>query len=309
MNNSGFLHYLTPWEASPTLVVIFVLSGLLFFLGSRKMRLTWGRIALFWTGWIILYLSLHTQADYYAERVFFAHRIQHVILHHLGPLLVMLAYPGQVMLRGLPFACRYQWRRLGRTVFGRFILALITNKVLIPILFVMMVLFWLIPIVQFYAMLDWRLYRFMNWSVVITGFMYWNLILDRRPCVPHPITAKTWLGKLWQRFVLPGKPAVMTVRERIVSPILTMIPQMAVGIWMVFTPINLYPLFELCGRAVSISSLADQSLGAFIMWVPAALVETFGFVIALYHGMQLSARGRLIRAQRAQEVTTQPYKH
>ena len=65
-------------------------------------------------------------------------------------------------------------------------MAVLTNKIFVPALFVFLVLVWLLPSVQFYSMLDWRLYRLMNWSVVISGFMYWNLILTgvpaRRPC-------------------------------------------------------------------------------------------------------------------------------
>ena len=66
-------------------------------------------------------------------------------------------------------------------------MAVLTNKIFVPALFVFLVLVWLLPSVQFYSMLDWRLYRLMNWSVVISGFMYWNPILTgvparRRPC-------------------------------------------------------------------------------------------------------------------------------
>ena len=136
----------------------------------------------FWSGWL-LYLSMHTRLDYYAERMFFIHRAQHLVLHHLGPLLVMAAFPGQVMRAGLPMAWRLRLRDFLRTG-SRATVAVLTNKIFVPALFVFLVLVWLLPSVQFYSMLDWRLYRLMNWSVVISGFMYWNLILDRRPSPP-----------------------------------------------------------------------------------------------------------------------------
>ncbi|WP_236620604.1 cytochrome c oxidase assembly protein [Basilea psittacipulmonis] len=295
------LHLLVPWEFSPTLLVLFLLSAVLFWRGSRVMTISIWRPILFWSGWLLLYLSMHTQLDYYAERVFYIHRIQHVILHHLSPLMIMASYPGQVMMRGMPFTIRYRFRSLKHTLLGKCLIGLMTNKVLVPFLFVFLVLVWLIPKVQFYAMLDWQLYRLMNWSVVLTGFMYWNLILDRRPSIPRKITAKHPIGRFFQRFVLGGHPAVMSVTERILSPIFTMLPQLIVGIWIVLTTTNLYPLFELCGRAVNISSMDDQRLGAFILWVPAALVETFGLVVALMNYLSLSSKGRLARANRAKE--------
>jgi len=132
------------------------------------------------------------------------------------------------------------------------------------------VLIWLLPSVQFYSMLDWRLYRLMNWSVVVSGIMYWNLILDRRP----------------------APPAVMSPGGRVISPILTMVPQMVAGAVIAFTERDLYPLFELCGRALDMSAQTDQSLGGLTLWIPAAMVEVIGLMVALRTVMRLSAQER-----------------
>jgi len=130
--------------------------------------------------------------------------------------------------------------------------------------------------VQFYSMLDWRLYRFMNWSVVISGFMYWNLILDRRP----------------------SPPAVLSPGGRIISPVLTMVPQMVVGAIITFTEYDLYPIFDLCGRAIpGMTALTDQAIGGLTMWVLAGFVEVFGLLFALATLMRLSAKNRLPNKQ------------
>ena len=80
-----WLGWLIPWEFSPTLVALFALSATLFVRGTKVRRVTKARQAFFWLGWVALYLSLHTMLDYYAERMFFMHRIQHLVLHHMGP--------------------------------------------------------------------------------------------------------------------------------------------------------------------------------------------------------------------------------
>ena len=205
--------WLTPWEFSPALILCFVAGIVLFVRGLRAHRVSAARQWLFWVGLVVLYLSMHTRIDYYAERLFFAHRLQHLVLHHLGPLLIMGAYPGQVLRAGLPMPARVWLKNFRQTTTGRFTEGLLTNKFLVPFLFVFLVVIWLIPTIQFYSMLDWRLYRFMNWSVVITGFLYWNLILDRRP----------------------SPPAVMAPGARIISPVITMVPQMVVGAVITFT--------------------------------------------------------------------------
>lgn len=274
------LGWLVPWELSPTLVVAYVAAIVLFVRGQRVHRVTFARQFLFWTGMVLLYLSLHTQLDYYAERMFFMHRIQHLVLHHLGPLLVMAAFPGAVMRAGLPLAWRVRLRSVLRAAIGRVLVAVCTNKYLVPALFVFLVLVWLIPSVQFYSMLDWRLYRLMNWSVVISGLMYWNLILDRRP----------------------SPPAAMTPGGRVISPVLTMAPQMVAGAVIAFTERDIYPLFELCGRAIAMSAQTDQTIGGLTMWIPAALVEVFGLLVALGTLMRLSGKGRLRAQDRAVRI-------
>lgn len=264
--------WLTPWEFSPTFVLVFIVAAGLFVRGAFVHRVTVARQILFWLGMVLLYLSLHTRIDYYAERMFFIHRLQHLVLHHLGPLLIMGAYPGQVMRAGLPLAWRGRLRDFRRTGWGRGLVAVLTNKYLIPTAFVFLVLIWLVPTIQFYSMLDWRLYRLMNWSVTISGILYWNLILDRRT----------------------SPPAAMSPGGRVFSPILTMTPQMLAGAVLTFSTHDIYPIFDLCGRAIpGISAQSDQVLGGLIMWVPAAMVEVSGLMFALATLMRLSGKNRL----------------
>jgi putative membrane protein len=190
----------------------------------------------------------------------------------------MGAYPGQVLRAGLPMSWRLRLRDFRQSKPGRILIAVLTNKILVPLLFVVLVLGFLIPSVQFYSMLDWRLYRFMNWSVVISGFMYWNLILDRRP----------------------SPPAVLSPGGRIISPVITMVPQMVVGAIITFTEYDLYPIFDLCGRAIpGMTAVMDQAIGGLTMWVLAGFVEVFGLLFALATLMRLSAKNRLPNKQDA----------
>lgn len=280
------LAWLVPWEFSPTLIATMLAAGWLFLRGQRVHRPNAVRQALFWTGMALLYLSLHTRVDYYAERMFFVHRVQHLVLHHLGPLVLMAAYPGSVIRAGLPLRWRARLRAWLASAPGRAVQAACTNPIFVPALFVFLVLIWLLPTVQFYSMLDWRLYRIMNWSVVISGLMYWNLILDRRP----------------------SPPAAMSPGGRVVSPILTMAPQMVAGAVIAFTERDLYPIFELCGRAIPMSAQTDQSIGGLTMWIPAAMTEVAGLLVALGNLMRLSTRGRWrsARQRRADAARRQP---
>ena len=269
------LEWLVPWEFSPTLVASFIVAIVLFVRGQRVHHVTLARQVYFWSGMVLLYLSMHTRLDYYAERMFFIHRAQHLVLHHLGPLLVMAAFPGQVMRAGLPMAWRLRLRDFLRTGTGRATVAVLTNKIFVPALFVFLVLVWLLPSVQFYSMLDWRLYRLMNWSVVISGFMYWNLILDRRPSPPAAMSPG---GRDFAHHhhgaADGGGRRHRLLRKRPLSLVRAVRPR------------------------VAMSAQTDQTIGGLTMWIPAALVEVVGLMMALGTLMRLSAKGRLRKADR-----------
>ena len=273
------LSYLIPWEPSPPLVLLFIAAIALYLRGSLRQRVSVGRQGSFWTGTIVLYLSLHTRLDYYAEHEFFIHRIQHLILHHLAPLMVMSGFPGPVMWKGLPLAWRMRLRAWGRTKTLRTFKAIALNPGVVTFAFVLSVLIWLVPSIQFVSMLDWRLYHFMNWSVTITGLVYWWMLLDHRP----------------------APPARMKAGLRVLSPVITMSPQILAGAYIAFSQHDLYPVFDLCGRAFGgITQAMDQSIGGLVMWVPAALLEAVGGLIALRNWMQLSERKRLPQKRKPQ---------
>ncbi|RKP50558.1 cytochrome c oxidase assembly protein [Trinickia fusca] len=261
------ISFLKPWEASYGLVAICLLAAILFARGSHRAQMTVARRVAFWTGLALFYLSLHTKVDYYAEHEFFVHRLQHLVLHHLAPLLVMAAYPGSALRAGLPFAWRRALRRWQRSRCTRVAAAVLLNPAFVSAAFIVSVLVWLIPSVQFVSMLDWRIYLFMNWSVAASGLLYWWLILDHRPSPPSR-----------------ARPGL-----RVLSPVITMTPQILAGAVITFTTRDLYPVFTLCGRAfTSLPPSLDQSLGGLIMWVPAAVLETIGAMMALRHLMRLS---------------------
>lgn len=148
----------------------------------------------FWFGLTALYVALHTRLDYFFEHEFFMHRLQHLVLHHLGPFFIALSYPGAALRAGIPFTWRQRWLRPAlNTAPARILFKVIFNPVVAVVLFVGLIYFWLLSPIHFKAMLDWRLYRVMNWSMVIDGLLFWWLVLDSRPApraararAPHP---------------------------------------------------------------------------------------------------------------------------
>ncbi|NNM60558.1 MAG: cytochrome c oxidase assembly protein [Steroidobacteraceae bacterium] len=272
------LYGLLPWEFSPTVILVVAATAIAYGRGSiRRPCGVWRQIA-FWSGLALIYIALQTQVDYYAEREFFIHRLQHLVLHHLGPFLIMLASPGPALRAALPLAWRIRLRRgFSRLPALRILLDVLLNPWVAAFMFFGIIYLWLWPSLHFIAMLDWRIYRLMNWSVTVDGLLFWWLVLDRRP---HP-------------------PARLAPGVRVFISLIVAVPQILIGAYITFTRRDLFPLYDLCGRAFAgISALRSQQIGGLILWIPSAMMSVLGALVAMSHWISLSSRGRL-RGRRA----------
>ena len=275
--------WLIPWEPSPTVVVCVTVAAWLYLRGTLRSPMTapWPRQFAFWLGLAVIYIGLHTHLDYYAEHEFFVHRLQHLGLHHLGPFLIALAYPGATLRRGLPLAWRVRAVVPVQCSWPvRWMFNVLLNPFVAAVLFFGLIWFWLWPAVHFDAMLDWRLYRVMNWSMAVDGLLFWWLILDPRPRPPARLA--------------PG--------VRVLVALAVMIPQILIGAYITFAHGDLYPIYALCGRAFGgITPATDQYLGGLILWIPSSMMSVIGALLAFRHWLRLSTRGRLVYQRRWKE--------
>lgn len=214
------------------------------------------RIVIYFLGIALIYVVLQTRFEYMAQHMFFLNRVQHIVMHHLGPFLIALAWPGAVIARGMP-----AW--LKRLVTARPILIvrdIVQQPFIAAFLFVGLIALWLTPSVHFVAMIDPQLYRIMNWTMVGDGILFWFLILDPRPSPPAPVSHAA----------------------RIITSVLVMFPQIVIGAMITFAHSDLYGFYDWCGRLYpSIGPIDDQTYGGLIVWIPAAMMSIAGMVAAL----------------------------
>jgi putative membrane protein len=209
-------------------------------------------------GVVAVYAVVQTHFDYMAQHEFFLNRVQHIFMHHLGPFLIALAWPGDALYRGVPAPLR----RVGDFAPLRVVLRITQQPVVSGLLFVGLIYLFLIPAVQFHAMLDWRLYAIMNWSMIGDGLLFWFLVLDPRP--------KEQSGAAFG--------------IRLLLPFAVMFPQIGVGAYIAFSPGGLYPYYELCGRLfASVPPATDQHIGGIVAWIPGAMMSAISFLVVLNH--------------------------
>jgi putative membrane protein len=238
-----------PWELSPTVLVAIALALTLYTVGTRRAEppAPYSRRIAFYVGLFLIYCALQTSWDYYASHMFFVHRLQHFILHDVGPALLAASAPAAALSNGLP---RWLRQRVTQAIAW---LHPVTRVIFDPwtatALYVASLIIWIWPSVHFDVMLSERLYRLMNWSVVLGDLPFWWLVLDPRP---HPLARVKGGYRLLMLFVV-------------------MLPMMLAGAILGLSRRDLYPVYGICGRFAPISPVTDQQLGGLIIWIPSSI--------------------------------------
>ncbi|WP_165779821.1 cytochrome c oxidase assembly protein [Mesorhizobium sanjuanii] len=246
----------TPEYLATALVLLWFMQGL----SSGAAMPIWRRVA-FLTGLGLIYAVLQTHFEYCSQHMFFLNRIQHVVMHHLGPFLIALGGAGETIRRGMPAPLR-------QAITAKPVVAamrILQQPFLAALIFSGSFAFWLIPSVHFRAMLDPRLYAVMNWTMVLDGILFWSLVLDPRPKPPARVSHGT----------------------RIALSVGVMFPQIVMGAIVSLSPRDLYPYYNLCGRIFpSMGAINDQHIGGLIIWIPPAMMSVVGMLVVL-NGLRL----------------------
>lgn len=249
-----------PWDFSWPAFLAAGFALLWFLRGLRRIQATrrfppW-RTACFLLGLASIYGVLLTHFDYVAQHMFVLNRVQHAVMHHVGPFLIALSWPGEIMALGIPspaLRCCTSKPVLRSLRF-------LQQPVLAVVLFEGLLILWLVPAIMFRAMFDWLLYGIMNASMVIDGLLFWFLVLDPRPVPQAPIGFFT----------------------RLALAFLIIFPQIGIGTALGLAQHDLYPSFSMCGRVFpNIGPLSDQQMGGLVLWIPAGMMSAFAAVLIM----------------------------
>ncbi len=262
---TDLLRLLSPYDFSPTVLMATLLAAALFALGQRRARRMGtpfgiGRGLAFWTGLGLTYAVLQTPIDYLAQHMFWVHRGQHLVLHHMGPFLMLLGRPHTVMGRALPRHLREGWLvPFWHHPVIQGLYRFLQNPLIASLLFVGLIYFWLIPSVHFAAMLSEPYYHAMNWSMVVEGLLFWWLVLDPRSRAQGGWGFGVRMLMVWG--IMP--------------------PQILIGAYIALSDQILFEVYNICGRAWPITPIADQQLGGLITWIPASMMSVVAALIVL----------------------------
>lgn len=253
------------WTFEPDIVISTFLIFLVYGLGMFRRRSVgdslqiWRHIS-FVAGIATVYLSLESPLDGIADHLFWGHQIQHFLLRMAGPMLIALSMPQAMLISGLPSALR----RGALAPFAsngvlRLLFSTLTNAWVVTALFIAALFVWQYPPLHDAAILNDRIHYIMHITMLAAGLLFWWRIFDMRP-PPVGLGYGSRLMMLW----------------------VTMLAQIGLGAYLTLKSELLYPAYDVVGRLFGINPLTDEVTGAFIIWVPSAMMLLVSAILIIH---------------------------
>jgi putative membrane protein len=253
------------WTLTADIVIPTALVALIYTAGMlRRAAATegprWPRHLLFFGGLAAVFLALQSPIDPIAERLFFIHQTQHLLLRMVGPLLLALAWPQGILIAGTPAAVR---RTLLTPVVGngavRQVFRFATQPIVVTAIFIASLYVWQIPRLHNVALLNETIHYLMHATMLLAGLIFWWRIFDMRPA-PQGLHYGARLMILW----------------------IVILSNIILGAYTTLKSTVLYGAYDVTGRLFDVRPLTDEQLGGVIIWIPSSMMCLIAVLIVIH---------------------------
>lgn len=247
--------------AATILTAIIYTRGWLAIRKTRPAQFPDWRLAAFLSGLAILWLSIGSPMDGFADALLSAHMVEHLLLMSFVPPLVLLGYPTVPLLRGLPRpVTKYILAPFIRSQSLRNLAHFLTTPIVAWLAMNLIFLGWHIPAAYDFALEHERWHDFEHICFLGSSILFWWPII--RPW-PSRTRAHGWYLLLYL--------------------VLADIVNTALSAFLAFCDRPVYTYYVRKPNPFHIPPLADQIAGAVTMWVIGSLVFLIPVVAITLH--------------------------
>lgn len=217
------------------------------------------RQAAFYSGVLLTQFAIEPPLDTMEDHLFAAHMLQHMLIRMPGPMLICLAAPMAILIAGLPrFLRRGVLRPAVRSKTMQRIWKVLVNPLYSAILWMGSFYIWMWPRFFDPTVIHESMDDLQHLTLFVTGLFFWWMAFDPR-----------------------GKPGALRYEFRLLTVLLTLLPNIALGAYITFTTHNLYRVYAVTGRYWGVMPMLDQQIGGLIIWVPGSMMTVIGALIVL----------------------------
>jgi cytochrome c oxidase assembly factor CtaG len=233
-----------------------LLAAVLYALGRRP-RDSVRRDACFYGGLLVIVAAIDSPIDRYADRLFWVHMVQHVLLTMVAPPLILLGRPWPRSVRALPLGVR---RVVARSLHACRVLA---APLVAFLVFNVVLLAWHVPVLFDLTLRNEVVHDLEHALFLVTALLFWTHLT--------PTSRRPRLG----------------AAQRIAYGVGAILVSWVLAVVLGFASHPLYGHYAaLAHRPGGLSALADQQLAAGIMWVPASIPFTIAVLVAAYEVLE-----------------------
>lgn len=276
------------WHITPDILAGTVLVAILYAAGLRRQRQKERSLAR-WRHWAFfgglgaVFVALQSPLDALADRSFFMHQLQHLMLQTVGPMLLMVAAPQANLAAGVPAALRpILTNRPIRMIVGFLARPWIAALLLVASLYI-----WHWPPYHDLAVLHDSVHYLMHFTMLAAGVLFFSVVFDPRPA-PLGALYGTRVNVLW---------AAMTAN-------------VVLGAVLSLKDTALYAAYDQVGPLWEMGALEDEQLGGLIMWIPgsALCVPAFFVLLRMWNSQEARIEARRGRGFAPTAVTAANYR-
>jgi cytochrome c oxidase assembly factor CtaG len=252
LNEAVFSSWLIQIEPALMLMLsaIFYVRGWLRIRHLAPQRLTFWRPVSFLGALILLFITIFSPIDTFANLLLMVHMIQHLLLMMVIPPLLLLGYPFLPILSGLPkpvtlhvIAPFLTWEPLKK--FGK----RLTSPPVCWLSYIGTILFWHLPPCYELTLHSDNWHLFEHVCFLITGILFWWPIVQPWPSRPQ-----------WPRWTMIPYLLLADIQNTALSAFLSFYDKVV------------YPSYEKVPHFSGITALTDQAIAGAIMWVPGSII-------------------------------------